>query len=116
VADDIQEQLEASLRREAALAGVLRAVAASSDLPTVLFEIARVSAELSGAVGAAVFVGEGDVIAVYGQDPDGASTRIERPFGDDSALTSVLRKRVTLSFDDQSNIDDPAFALSLIHI
>jgi len=112
VADDIQEQLEASLRREAALAGVLRAVAASSDLPTVLFEIARVSAELSGAVGAAVFVGEGDVIAVYGQDPDGASTRIERPFGDDSALTSVLRKRVTLSFDDQSNIDDPAFAQS----
>jgi GAF domain-containing protein/DNA-binding response OmpR family regulator len=113
VADDPSAQLEASLRREAALAGVLTAVARGRDLAALLHEIAYWAAELSGASGGAVFVGEGEVIALYANGPERQPRRIERPFGDDSALTKVLRDRVPLAFEDQSTIADPAYAESV---
>jgi len=112
VADNIQERLAASLRREAALAGVLRAVAGGGGLDTVLFEIARWATQLCDAAGGFVFWGDGDVIATYGSSLGGSPRRDERPFGDDSALTKVLRDRTTLAFDDQSAVDDPDLAQS----
>ncbi len=113
MADDASAQLEGSLRREAALAGVLAAVARGGKLATLLHEIAYWATGLLGASGGAVFVGDGDVIALYGNGPHRQPRRGERPFGDDSALTKVLRERVPLAFDDQSNIADPAYAQSV---
>ena len=113
MADDVEAQLEAARRREAALAGVLAAVARGGDLATLLHEIAYWATQLSGASGGAVFVGEGDVIALYGNGHRREPRRLERPFGDDSALTKVLRERVPLAFDDQSEIPDPAYAQSV---
>ena len=113
MADDVEAQLEAARRREAALAGVLAAVARGGDLATLLHEIAYWATQLSGASGGAVFVGEGDVIALYGNGHRREPRRLERPFGDDSALTKVLRERVPLAFDDQSDIADPAYAQSV---
>ncbi len=113
MSDDVEAQLEASRRREAALAGVLTAVARGGDLATLLHEISYWAADLVGASGGAVFVGDGDVIALYGNGPLRQPRRGERPFGDDSALTKVLRERVPLAFDDQSSIADPAYAQSV---
>ena len=113
MADDIEAQLATSLRREAALAGVLNAVARGGDLESVLTEIAYWAAELTLSSLGLVFVGDGDVVATYMSGPGRESTRGQRPFGDDSALTKVLRDRVTLAFDDQSNIPEEGFAQSI---
>ena len=59
-----------------------------------------------------MFHGDGDVIRMYGKGPDLEPSFRNQPFGDDSALTKVLRERVTLAFDDQSNITDPGLAQS----
>ncbi len=51
MSDDVEAQLGASRRREAALAGVLSAVARGGELPTLLHEIAdRVDAMPMGDV------------------------------------------------------------------
>ncbi len=60
-----------------------------------------------------MFVGDGEVIATYMSGPDREPMQALRPFGDDSALTKVLRDRVTLAFDDQSNIPDEGFGQSI---
>ncbi len=113
MSDDVERQLVTALRRESALAGVLNAVARGGDLESVLTEIAYWTAELTRSALGLVFVGEGEVVATYMGGPDREPTRGERPFGDDSALTKVLRNRVTLAFDDQSSIFEPGFAQSI---
>ena len=61
MAEDIEAQLATSLRREAALAGVLNAVAQGGDLDSVLTEIAYWAAELTRSSLGLVFVGDGEV-------------------------------------------------------
>ena len=112
MSDDVEKQLEAALRREAALAGVLDAVARGGELDATLTEIAYWAAMLTGSSFGSVFHGDGDVIRMYGKGPDLEPSFRNQPFGDDSALTKVLRERVTLAFDDQSNITDPGLAQS----
>ena len=112
MSDDVEKQLEAALRREAALAGVLDAVARSGDLDSTLTEIAYWAAMLTGSSVGTVFHGDGDVIRMYASGSNIGPTIREQPFGDDSALTKVLRERVTLAFDDQSNITDPGLTQS----
>ena len=114
VPDDLEAQLATAQRREAALAGVLRAVAkAGSDLTSVLADIGLQAALLCGADLGSVFMAEGDVMANYSYRPDtGELFRGERPLGDDSALTKVLRERVVVRFDDQSTVSDPAYSQS----
>ncbi len=113
MAEDIEAQLATSLRREAALAGVLNAVAQGGDLDSVLTELASWAAELTRSSLGLVFVSDGEVVATYMSGPEREPTRGHRPFGDDSALTKVLRDRVTLAFDDQSNIPDQGFGQSI---
>jgi GAF domain-containing protein/CheY-like chemotaxis protein len=113
MSDEMDAQLQVARRREAALAGVLDAVARGGDLDSTLTEIAHWAAVLTGSSFGSVFLGDGDVIRMYGKVPNVGPTIMERPFGDDSALTKVLCERVTLAFDDQSNIDDPGLAQSM---
>ncbi len=106
---DLAARLARAQRREAALAGVLRAVAeAGDDLEAVLFEIAFHSAALVGGVVASVFVVEGERIANYGFNMAGDGRRLKgfRDHSDVSALTEVLRDRNVLRFDDQSALGD----------
>ena len=112
MSDDVEKQLEAALRREAALAGVLDAVARGGELDSTLTEIAYWAAMLTGSSFGSVFHGDGDVIRMYAKGPDLEPSFRNQPFGDDSALTKVLRERVTLTFDDQSNITDSGLAQS----
>jgi GAF domain-containing protein/CheY-like chemotaxis protein len=112
MSDDVEKQLAAALRREAALAGVLDAVARGGELDSTLTEIAYWAAMLTGSSFGSVFHGDGDVIRMYAKGPDLEPSYRNQPFGDDSALTKVLRERVTLAFDDQSNITDPGLAQS----
>ncbi len=106
---DLAARLARAERREAALAGVLRAVAeAGDDLEAVLCEIAFHSAALAGGAIASVFVGEGGRIANYGFNMAGDGRRLKgfRDHSDVSALTEVLRDRNVLRFDDQSALGD----------
>ena len=115
MSDDVEAQLEASLRREAALAGVLRAVAAGGDLATLLHEIGRQITELTGADAGGVFVGAEDGIHVDFHVHDVASQRSvvrHDKFDDASAVTKVLRDRVTYAFDDLSAESAPELAFS----
>ncbi len=112
--DDLEAQLATARRREAALAGVLRAVArAGGDVTSVLADIGLQAALLCGADSGVVFMVEGDVIVgyTYRGDTD-ERIRGERPLGDQSALTKVLREHVVIRFDDQSTVTDPAFSQS----
>jgi hypothetical protein len=95
-------------RREAALAGVLRAEAeGGDDLDAVLFEIAAQAAALTRGSLGSVFVVEGDKIAVYGVPPLGNTLRkAYRNHSNVSALTEVIRDRNVLRFDDQSVLGD----------
>ncbi|MEO7573960.1 MAG: GAF domain-containing protein [Acidimicrobiales bacterium] len=107
-------ELEASRRREAALADVLRAVATSgADVTGLMHEIARCAAQLCGADYAGLFFDEGDEVHFYGATP-GTATPLTgvRPQGETSALTRVLRDRVVISFTDQSTTEEPDFAQS----
>ena len=99
------------MRRPSPACSTPSAVAVTSE--SVLFEIARWTTELTDSPSGAVFVGDGDEIAVYNFRREEGQNRVSRPFGDDSALTRVLRERVTLAFDDQSNIDEPGFSQSV---
>ncbi len=62
MAEDIEAQLATSMRREAALAGVLNAVASGgADVESVLYEIAMQASVLTGADLGYVFMAEGQV-------------------------------------------------------
>ncbi len=113
MADDVEAQLEAAQRREAALAGVLRAVAeAKGDLDVVLFGIARHAAVLTGVESALVFRDAGDVVRMYIDGPDRAP-RIQDFSGDaTAAVNQVLEHRRTVVFDDQQATTDPEQATS----
>ena len=107
----VEARLATAIRREAALGGVLRAVAeAGGDLEHVLFDIAFHATELMGGAHAVVFVVEGDRIAVYnfvvGPAGEPVRTKSFRDHSDVSALTEVLRDRKVLRFDDQSTLGD----------
>ncbi len=106
--DDVEAQLEAAQRREAALAGVLRAVAdADGDLDAVLFGIARHAAILTGVNTASVFRHAGDVVRLYIDGPD-RTPRVQDFAGDETAaLNQVLADRRTVVFDDQQSTTDP---------
>lgn len=115
VSDTLASQLVAARRREAALVGVLRAVAdGGSDLDEVLFAIAGHATELCGGAWGNVFSEDGDKIVVHANDitrswlPE--PTRTTRPRNSASALAYVLRDRQALRFDDLSTLDDPMFA------
>jgi GAF domain-containing protein len=106
---DLASRLARAERREAALAGVLRAVAeAGHDLEAVLCEIAFHSAALAGGATASVFVVEGERIAMYNFSAAEGGRRSKgfRDHSDVSALTEVLRDRNVLRFDDQSALGD----------
>jgi hypothetical protein len=105
MSDDVETQLVAALRREAAVAGVLRAVAdAGADLEAVLVEIARQAAALTEADNSSVFRRDGDVVRLF----RAAGPIIERAPDETSVLNQVLRDRVTTTLDDQSALTDPA--------
>ena len=113
MADDTRADLDRALRRESALAGVLRAVAdADGDLDAVLFGIARNAAVLTGVETAAVFRHAGDEIRVFLDGPD-RTPRVQDFTGDSTAaLNQVLDSRATVVFDDQQSTTDPAQATS----
>ena len=93
------------------MAGVLRTVADRvGDLGGVLLGIATHAAQLCGADKSAVFMFEGDHVATYLHGFD--RTRGQRDDRPDSALTKVLRERIVIRFDDQSEVTDPEFAYS----
>jgi GAF domain-containing protein len=115
--DGTAAELVALRRREAALVGVLRAVAdAPGGVEAVLFEVARCAAELCGGSMAIVFMFESDQVATYNflQQPEGEGARRKtlRPDGETSALSEVLRDRVVVRFDDQSTVTDPRYLMS----
>ena len=70
MSDDVETRLAIALRREAALAGVLGAVARGGDLESTLTDIAHWAAELTGSSFGSVFLGDGDVITMYTKGPD----------------------------------------------
>ena len=112
VPDDLEAQLTVARRREAALAGVLKAVTtAHGDVTQVLFEISRHAAALCGADSCSIFMADGDRIVSYGVNPSG-DVRGDRPNTERSALSKVLRDRFVIRFDDQSTVDDPEFSQS----
>jgi GAF domain-containing protein/ActR/RegA family two-component response regulator len=113
MSDDLEAQLATTRRREAALAGVLRAVGeAGDDLDAVLFAIASNAAVLTGLHAAAVFRDNGDTIAIYIAGPE-REPEIRQFSGDaTAAVNQVLDERRTVVFDDQMNTDDPAQATS----
>ncbi len=108
----LAERLDRAERRERALSAVLRSVAMSGDdHQTILLDIAEATTLLFDARMSSVFVSEGDEIAMYSHDlgpinEAGVSTRgrVSRPVSITSALTEVLRDRVVLRFDDQTNL------------
>ncbi len=107
----VEVRLALAERREAALSGLLRAIAeAGDDLDAVLFQIAGHAAALSDGVYANVFFAEGGKIATYGSgmDPAGERRQVKsfRDHSDVSAFTEVLRDRRVLRFDDQSVLGD----------
>ncbi len=64
--DDLETQLATSKRREAALAGVLRSVAAAGeDVPRLMHEIVRHAVALCGGDGGAVFLEQDGQIVLY---------------------------------------------------
>ena len=112
--DDREADLAASRRREAALAGVLAAVADSDgDLAALFGEIALHAAMVTGADWGLVFMQAGDSIVVHSHGPGakGPRTRV-RPGTEQSGLVQVLRGQPVLRFDDQSTVTDPEFAQS----
>ncbi len=111
---DLERELAAAQRREAALAGVLHALARNAgDVTAMLYDIALQAALLCNADTGSVFMAEGDQIAFYAngpQRPEG--TKGLRPNTEQSALVNVLRDRVVIRFDDQSTVTDPDFETS----
>ena len=66
MSDDVDQQLEEALRREAALAGVLRAVADhGDDVEAILSEIANHAAAVTDASAGAVFIRRGEEVHLY---------------------------------------------------
>ena len=113
MADDIEAQLEAAHRREAALAGVLRAVAdADGDLDAVLFGIARQAAILTGVENASVFRDAGDVVRLYTDGPNRTPSVRDFTGDETAAVNQVLDDRRTVVFDDQQATTDPEQATS----
>ena len=116
--DDLEAQLANTLRREAALAGVLRAVAnAGAELADLFQEITLHAAKVCGADWATIFLVEGDQIRRHSNGTRGPNAlrgpgTSLRPLGDSSALAKILRERVVLRFDDQSTVTDPEFEIS----
>jgi GAF domain-containing protein/CheY-like chemotaxis protein len=113
MSDDTAAELARAVRRESALAGVLRAVAeADGDLDAVLFGIARHAAVLTGVSVAAVFRDAGDAIRTYIDGPS-RTPRVEDFTGDSTAaVNQVLESRATVVFDDQQSTTDPSQATS----
>lgn len=113
MSDDVDAQLAVARRREAALAGVLRAVGdAGNDLDAVLYAIANNAAVLTGLTSAAVFRDNGDVIAVYVAGPEREPEILQFAGDATAALNQVLEHRRTVVFDDQMHTDDPNQATS----
>ena len=108
---DLAARLARAERREAALAGVLRAVAeADGDLERLLFDVAVQAVQLCNGASGLVFVVERGPVAVYVVDvrTPGEPLRRKtfRPDSDVSALSEVLRTRQVLRFDDQAALGD----------
>ena len=113
MADGIEAQLEAAQRREAALAGVLRAVAdADGNLDAVLFGIACHAAILTGVENATVFRHAGDVVRLYTNGPDRTPSVRDFTGDETAAVNQVLDDRRTVVFDDQQATTDPEQATS----
>ena len=112
--DDREAELAASRRREAALSGVLAAVADSDgDLAALFGEIALHAAMVTGADWGLVFMEVGDRIVVHSHGPGAKGPRtVERPNSEQSGLMQVLRGVPVLRFDDQSAVTDPELAQS----
>lgn len=92
MSDEVEAQLAVALRRESALAGVLRAVGdAGDDLDAVLFGIASNAAVLTGLTAAAVFRDNGDTIAIYVAGPD-REPEIQQFTGDATRSSSTTRR------------------------
>ena len=103
---DLAARLARAESREAALAGVMRAVAEhGDDLESVLFDIAHHALAMTGGWHANVFVIEDGKIAFYGATGNERAKGF-RDHSDVSALTEVLRDRNVLRFDDQSTLGD----------
>ena len=112
--DDREGELAASRRREAALAGVLAAVANSTGDLTALFgEIAFHAAMVTGADQGFVFMEAGDRLVMYVNGPEAKhALTVEAPNTEQSGLVHVLRGKPVLRFDDQSIVTDPELAQS----
>ena len=105
MSEELEAQLAASQRREAALTRVLRAVADhGTDLDALLHEIALQAAVLTNAGAGAVFLRRPDgAVDMYSGGP-GRVGRVVTRQGDlaVAVLDDVLDSRVTRSFEDQS--------------
>ena len=101
MAEDIEAQLATSMRREAALAGVLRAVAdRGADVESVLYEIALQASVLTGAEMAYVFMAEGSDLRMFSNGP-GRGPQSSRAANDVSRIDlDVLRTRQAAVYAD----------------
>jgi GAF domain-containing protein len=101
MAEDIEAQLATSMRREAALAGVLNAVASGgADVASVLYEIAMQASVLTGADLGYVFMAEGSDLRMYSNGP-GRVPQSSGAANDESRIDlEVLRTRQAAVYDD----------------